>query len=174
MLAFSDISHFERTGDYLSILVAAIAVDLFFVVLLFHGYIQSNALKKWYTKYQWSAFIADVLSIFLGIALTRFFYPIVFGSFALWKFASLAVAIQIIHDLTFYAVFSNTPHGYNAMLDFFKEYAREVGASAIKGDGIMMVLTAILSSVLVGQSLNTNIILLAFGLYLTPYLLNYK
>jgi len=171
---FSDISKFERTGDYLSILVAAIFVDLFFVVILFHGYIASDKLKKWYTKYQWSAFIADVLSIFLGIVLTRFFYPLVFSGFVLWKFAGLAVVIQVIHDLIFYSIFSNTPYGYNAMLDFFKEYAREVGTAAIRGDSIMMILTAVLSSVLAGQSLNTNIILLAFGLYLTPYLLNYQ
>lgn len=171
---FSDISHFERTGDYLSILVAAIFVDLFFIVLTFHGYIASAKLKKWYTKYQWSAFIADVLIIFLGIVLTRFFYPLVFSSFVLWKFAGLAVVIQVIHDLLFYGVFSNVPHGYNAMLDFFKEYAREMGIAAIRGDSIMMVLTAVLSSFLVGQGLNTNIILLVVGLYLTPYLLNYQ
>ena len=171
---FSDISKFEKTGDYLSILVAAIFVDLFFVVLLFHGYISSTNLKKWYTKYQWSAFIADVLSIFLGIVLTRFFYYFIFSSFVLWKFAGLAVVIQIVHDLIFYSIFSNTPHGYNAMLDFFKEYAREMGTAAIRGDSIIMILTAILSSVLVGQSINTNIILLVFGLYLTPYLLNYQ
>ena len=170
---FSDISHFDRTKDYLPILVAALFVDLFFVVLLFHGHIRSNSLKKWYTKYQWSALMADVLSIFIGIALTRFFYPFLFGSFSLLKFAGLSVGIQILHDITFYYIFSHTPHGYNAMLDFFKEYAREVGGSAIRGDSIMMVMTAVISSFLAGRGMNANIVLFAFGMYLAPYLLNY-
>ena len=60
------------------------------------------------------------------------------------------------------------------MLDFFKNYANEVGAGAIVGDSFMMILACLLSSNFATYSLNTNIITLVFSLYFVPYMINYE
>jgi uncharacterized protein YacL len=171
----SDISNFNRVSDYLPILNAAIVVDLVFIFLAFNGVISSDILQKWYKKYQLSAVIADVLILVIGLTIARFFYPLVFpGGFNIWKFTGLAVSVQILHDILFYLFFSSVPVGYNAMLDFFKEYAKSSGSYAILGDSAMIVLVCMLSAFLAGRSLNTNILTLIASFYLLPYLINYR
>jgi len=59
------------------------------------------------------------------------------------------------------------------MLDFFKEYAKEVGVGAILGDSFMMILSCLLSSHFATHSLNANIILLIVSVYFLPYMINY-
>lgn len=172
----ADISQFDKISDYLPILNAALIVDLIGVFGTFKGYINSSTLKIWYKQYHILAFIADVLSIFIGIVLARFFYYYIFASFELLYFIGLAVAIQILHDLLFYGIFQSTPIGHNAMLDFFKKYAKEVGYKAIVGDSVMIIATCILASIFIGAKLSTNanIIMLVFLCYLVPYFLNYE
>ncbi len=173
MTLFKDISNFNNVNDYLPILNGCINADLIIIFLVFHNVFKSNYLKKWYNKYQLSAVIADVLILVIGIILSRFFYKFFFDSFNIWKFTALAVCIQIIHDILFYWLFSSLPYGYNTMLDFFKEYAKEVGVGAILGDSFMMVLSCLLSSYFATYSLNANIILLIVSIYFFPYLINY-
>ena len=170
---FKDISNFSNVNDYLPILNGCVSADIIIIFLLYHGVFKSYYLKKWYKKYQISAVIADVLILVIGIILARFFYKYFFTSFSIWKFTGLAVIIQIIHDILFYLFFSSVPSGYNAMLDFFKDYAREVGAGAILGDSFMMIIACLLSSYFATYSVNGNIILLIVSIYLFPYLINY-
>ena len=170
---FKDISNFSNVNDYLPILNGCVSADIIIIFLLYHGVFKSYYLKKWYKKYQISAVIADVLILVIGIILARFFYKYFFTSFSIWKFTGLAVIIQIIHDILFYLFFSSVPSGYNAMLDFFKQYAGEVGAGAILGDSFMMIIACLLSSHFATYSVNGNIILLIVSTYLFPYLINY-
>jgi len=170
-----DISNFNKVSDYLPILNGCLIVDLFFMILLYNNIIiKSKYLEKWYEKYQLSAVMADVLIIFIGILLTRYFYHYLFNSFSLWKFIGLAVFIQIIHDILFYLFFSSVPRGYNAMLDFFKDYSKEVKLGAITSDSCMIIIACLLSSYLASYSLNTNLIILIISLYITPYLINFR
>jgi hypothetical protein len=171
---FKDISTFTNVNDYLPILNGCINADLIIIFLVFHGFFKSNYLKKWYKKYQLNAVLADVLILFIGIILARFFYKYLFTSFNIWKFTGLALFIQIIHDILFYWLFMSIPVGYNAMLDFFKNYAKEVGGGAIIGDSFMMILTCLLSSHFATYSLNFNIITLIISLYFFPYMCNYE
>lgn len=173
-MIFKDISNFNNIHDYLYILNGTINADLIIIFLVFHGVFKSTYLKKWYKKYQLNAVLADTLILFIGIILARFFYKYLFTSFDIWKFTGLAVAIQIIHDVLFYWLFKNLPVGYNAMLDFFKEYAKEVGFGAILGDSFMMVLACLLTSHFATYSVNFNIISLAVSLYFVPYMINYE
>jgi len=172
---FKDISNFSNVNDYLPILNGCIIADLIIIFLLYHGIFNSLFLRKWYKKYQLSAVIADVLILVIGIILARFFYKFVFPlqGFSIWKFTGLAVIIQIIHDILFYLFFRSIPTGYNAMLDFFKAYAREVGAGAILGDSFMMIIACLFSSYFATYSLNSNLIILIVSLYLFPYMINY-
>ena len=174
MKYFKDISDFNNVNDYLPILNGCLNADLIIIFLAYHGFFQSRYLQKWYAKYQLSAVLADVLILFIGIILARFFYKYLCTSFSIWKFTGLAVFIQIIHDILFYWFFSSIPQGYNAMLDFFKLYAKEVGVGAIIGDSFMMILSCLLSSHFATYSLNYNIIILVISVYLFPYIINYE
>jgi uncharacterized protein YacL len=173
-MIFKDISNFNNINDYLPILNGCVNADLIILFLVFHGVFKSAYLKKWYKKYQLSAVLADVLILFIGIILARFFYKYIFKTFNIFKFTFLAVCIQIIHDFLFYWLFKSLPIGYNAMLDFFKDYAKEVGVGAILGDSFMMILSCLLSSYFASQSLNLNIITLVISLYFFPYMINYE
>lgn len=172
-MIFKDISNFTNISDYLPILNGCINADLIIIFLVYHGIFNSSLLKRWYKKYQLSAVLADVLILMIGIIIARYIYHYFFTSFSIWKFTGLAVIIQIIHDILFYLFFKFTPLGYNSMLDFFKEYAKEVGGGAIIGDSLMMILACLLSSHLSTYSVNGNIILLIISLYFFPYMINY-
>jgi uncharacterized protein YacL len=172
-MIFQDISNFNNVSDYLPILNGCINADLIIIFLLYHGVFKSYYLKKWYKKYQLSAVIADVLILVIGIIIARYLYKYFFGAFNIWKFTGLAVMIQIIHDILFYLFFKTVPSGYNSMLDFFKDYANEVGINAILGDSFMMILACLLSSHFATYSLNGNIIILIISLYFIPYMINY-
>jgi hypothetical protein len=60
------------------------------------------------------------------------------------------------------------------MIDFFKEYAKEVGVGAIAGDSFMMILSCLLSSYFATANLNTNIICLVISVYFLPYMINHE
>ena len=174
MIIFKDISNFNNVSDYLPILNGCINADLIILLLVFHGVFKSIYLKKWYKKYQLNAVLADVLILVIGLILARFFYKYLFNTFNIWKFTGLAVCIQIIHDLLFYWLFTSLPLGYNSMLDFFKEYAKEVGVGAILGDSFMMIISCLLSSHFATYNLNINIIILIICVYFFPYMINYE
>jgi hypothetical protein len=173
-MIFKDISHFNQVGDYLPILNGSINADLIIIFLLFHGFISSSYLKKWYKRFNLSASLADILILVIGIILTRFFYTYLFHRFNIFFFTGLALAIQIVHDFLFYLLFNNTPLGYNYMLDFFKSYAKEVGIGAVIGDSFMMILACLLSSYFATFSLNINIITLVVSCYFLPYMIYYQ
>ena len=171
---FKSISNFNNTSDYLPILNGCLMADLIIILLVFHGVFSSVYLKKWYNTFQLNAVVADTLILMIGIVIARFFYKYLFNEFSLLKFTGLALAIQIIHDLLFYWFFNSLPRGYNFMLDFFKDYAKEVGTGAILGDSFMMILACLLSSYFATYNLNGNIILLIITVYFVPYLINYE
>ena len=145
--------------------------DLFVILLLNTKVIKTAVLRKWYAQYNLSAVIADVLIILIGLIITRAIYYYVFESFSLFKFTILAVIVQIIHDVSFYAFFTNIPRGVNKMLDTFKDYANEVSYKAILSDSGMMIMSCIIASYLANATTNVNIIVLITFLYLLPYLL---
>jgi len=165
------IGNYNNINDYLPLFNAVLITDLFVITLSNIGFIQSKVLKKWYAKYNLSAVLADVLVILLVLILTRFLYSYLFDTFSLVKFISLAVALQIMHDISFYLFISSVPKGVNNMIDTFKEYATEASYKAILSDSGMMIMAYLVATYLVNQSTNTNIIVLIFFTYLLPYLL---
>jgi uncharacterized protein YacL len=168
---FKDISHFENTNDYLPLLNGVLITDLFVIFLLNTKIIKSVVLQKWYSKYNLSAVIADVLIIVIGLIITRAIYYYIFDTFSIVRFICLAVVVQIIHDILFYVFFQNIPKGVNQMLDTFKDYASEVSYSAILADSGMMILAALIASYLANKNANVNVIVLIIFVYLLPYFL---
>jgi hypothetical protein len=148
-----------------------VITDLFVIFLLNTKVIKSQVLRQWYSQYNLSAVIADILIILIVLIITRAIYYLVFDSFSILKFIILAVILQITHDILFYVFFSNIPRGINKMIDTFKDYANDVSYKAILADSGMMIMSCLIASYLVNKNTNTNIIVLISFLYLLPYLL---
>ena len=168
---FKNIANFNNISDYLPLLNAVLITDLFVILLLNTHVIKSQVLRKWYSQYNLSAVIADVLIILIGLIITRAIYYYIFDNFSLIKFIIIAVIVQIIHDVLFYVFFSSVPRGVNKMLDTFKDYANDVSYQAIFADSGMIIMACLIGSYLVNKNTNTNIIVLISSLYLMPYLL---
>jgi hypothetical protein len=168
---FKNIANFNNTSDYLPLFNGVLITDLFVILLSNMKIIQSSVLIKWYADYNLSAVIADVLIIFIGLIIVRAIYYYIFTEFSILKFVALALVVQFIHDMLFYALFSSVPRGMNRMLDTFKDYAKEVSYKAVFADGGMMVMASLIASLLAGKNLNTNLIVMISSLYLLPYIL---
>ena len=168
---FKNIANFNNTSDYLPLFNGVLITDLFVILLSNMKIFQSSVLIKWYADFNLSAVIADVLIIFIGLIIVRAIYYYIFTDFSILKFVALALVVQFIHDMLFYALFSSVPRGMNRMLDTFKDYAKEVSYKAIISDGGMMAMAALIASFLAGKTLNTNLIVMISSLYLLPYIL---
>lgn len=168
---FTNIANFSNTNDYLPLLNGILITDLFVIMCLNMKLIKSVVLKEWYGKYNLSAVIADILIILIGLIIVRAIYYYVFDTFSIIKFVSLAVLVQVTHDVLFYLFFKNVPRGMNMMLDTFKDYANEMSYKAVLADSGMMILASLIASFLAGKTLNTNIIVLVVFVYLLPYFL---
>jgi len=166
-----NIADFNNINDYLPLLTSVLITDLFVILLLNTQVIKSRVLRQWYSQYNLSAVIADVLIILIVLIITRAIYYYVFDSFSIGKFIILAVILQITHDILFYVFFRNIPRGVNKMIDTFKDYANEISYKAIISDSGMMIMSCLIASYLVNKNTNTNIIVLISSLYLLPYLL---
>ena len=166
-----NIANFNNINDYLPLFNAVLITDLFVISLLNTGMIKSPVLTKWYSQYNLSAVIEDVLIILIVLIIARAIFYYIFNKFSLLNFIILAVILQIIHDILFFILFSNTPRGVNKMLDTFKDYAIDISYKAIFADSCMIIMSCFIASYLVNKNTNTNIIVLISSLYLLPYLL---
>ena len=75
---FKDISQFYNFSDYIPIFTAIIIVEFFTILIFVGNFISSKNLQMWYHEYHIFAIIADVLSVFLGIIISRFIYSLFF------------------------------------------------------------------------------------------------
>ena len=167
-----DISNFYKTSDLLPILNAAIITDLFVIYLLLSKRIHTNTLKMWYVKFRFGAFIADVLSIVIGIIIARFIYSFFKWKWSIGLFLVVVVIVQLTHDVSFYKYFSYVKKGYSEVLDVFSAYAKENGTIILIADASMMISTVLLSSYLLSNlSFNWNVIILIILVYMVPYFL---
>ena len=167
--------NYNNKFEYIPIITANIYADLFIIFVTFAKiYINIKSLRDWYKKYRLSAMIADILIGVLYILLGRY---LVYNSglqVGLTAFAGICVFIQVIFDLLFYLFFTIVPKGSNDMLDFFKGYSKEVGAGALLGDSVLVIMAVTISALLNQSSYDTNIVFLIMSIYLTPYFIYMK
>jgi hypothetical protein len=168
---FKDISQFDNIEDYLPIIVAILIVEVITIVLSFTDITQSAFLKVWYKKYLLSAVLADVSLIFLGFVIARALYYNLFDEFSTFNFILLLVVIQVIHDTLFYITITSIPKGANRIIDILKDYADEISYYAILGDSAMMISAALIAGYIANFDANTNIIILAFFVYILQFIL---
>lgn len=167
-MCFTDISNASNLSNYVPIFAAAILVDML-VSTISCVYFNTKNLKIWYKKYNLGAVLADVFIIVIGVLIARYLYPLLFSEWSLWKFILLALAVQIIHDLLFYALFSTIPRGASGIIDVFKDYANEYGGLAILADSILITGTILLASGLASLDIGSNLFILVCAVYLIPY-----
>ena len=161
--------------EYIPILTANIYADLLIILITFLGIaFKSDYLVEWYKKYRLSAMIADILIGVLYMLLARYLIYLFRLDVSLTGFALIAVSIQIVFDLLFYGFFQSVPRGVNLVLDFFKDYAKEVGTGALIGDAFLVIFAVLLSAILNTQSFDFNIVALIVAVYLVPYILYMK
>ena len=167
--------NYNNKFEYIPIITANIYADLFIIFATFATiYIKTKSLEGWYKKYRLSAMIADILIGVLYILLGRYLVYKSGLKIGLTAFAGICVSIQIIFDFLFYIFFTIIPKGSNDMLDFFKGYSKEAGASALLGDSFLVIIAVIMSALLNQSSYDTNIVFLIISIYLTPYFIYMK
>jgi hypothetical protein len=167
--------NYKNKFEYIPIITANIYADLFIIFVTYAKiYVKIKSLEEWYKKYRLSAMIADILIGVLYMLLGRY---LVYKSglrVGLTAFAGICVGIQLIFDFLFYILFTLTPKGKNDMLDYFKGYSKEAGASALLGDSFLVIMAVIISALLNQRSYDTNIVLLIISIYLAPYFIYMK
>jgi hypothetical protein len=167
--------NYNNKFEYIPIITANIYADLFIIFVTFSKFfINIKSLEEWYKKYRLSAMIADILIGVLYILLGRYLVYKSGVNIGLTAFAGICVFIQVIFDLLFYVFFTIVPRGSNDMLDFFKGYSKEVGAGALLGDSVLVIMAVTISALLNRSSYDTNIVLLIMSIYLTPYFIYMK
>lgn len=167
--------NYNNKFEYIPIITANIYADLFIIFVTFAKiYINIKSLEGWYKKYRLSAMIADILIGVLYMLLGRYLVYKSGLKIGLTAFAGVCVFIQIIFDFLFYIFFAIIPKGFNDMLDHFKGYSKEVGASALLGDSFLVIMAVIISALLNQSSFDTNIVFLIISIYLTPYFIYMK
>ena len=160
---------FNDISNYFPIITAAMITDMLVILLLKKGAIKSKTLEKWYSTYGFSAGLADVLSIVIGIIVARFLYFKIFTRENLLYFIGLTVLVQLVHDVLFYFLFSSIPRGVSQIMDSFKDYANENGSTILIADSIMMISTILLASYFTSFNANINKMLFIVALYLIVY-----
>ena len=166
-----NISNFNKISDYLPIVTGALIVDMVILFRIVIGLINIKSLNIWYNKFGLLAVVADVLSIVIGIIMSRFLYSFLFKEYSLITFLVLTCAVQFIHDILFALFFNSIPRNKSIILDVFKDYAREVGIQILFVDALMMISTILIASYLATWSTNSQIIVFIVSLYILPYLL---
>ena len=146
------ITNFNNLQDWLYIVTAVVLVD--FIVVCFakypgrNPYFKVDALDKWYNMFGIFAIGSDVLSILIGIMMTRYIYTS-FGIQTPMYFLAILLLFQLFHDILFYVcVIQPMPRGHNKMIDVFKEYGLENGAKILGADALMMIFSVLIASLL--------------------------
>ena len=167
--------NYNNKFEYVPIITANIYADLFIIFVTFAKiYINIKSLEGWYKKYRLSAMLADILIGVLYILLGRYLVYKSGLKIGLTAFAAICVFIQIIFDFLFYILFTIIPKRSNDMLDYFKVYSKEIGASALLGDSFLVIMAVIISALLNQTSYDTNIVFLIISIYLIPYFIYMK
>lgn len=155
----------------LDIVVANLFADLLIICVAFYSCIvpKKSKLLYWYTKYGLSAVLMDTL---IGVIYMVSAYELiqVLSTDRLLYFGLLSIAIQWIGDLAFAILIFGTPPHKNAIIDFFKDYAREAQLGALLGDTFLINVGVLFSSLL---ELISNTRYVVYILILISYFIPY-
>jgi len=153
-----DIRKFWDARMLLAIVASSMAVDTLGLFVWRYTAEPDGPINKWYDKFGGIAYVADVLSMIIGMALAQIVASAIGGPFNLVAFLIIVVTIQMTHDIFFsQVVVPMIPPGRNSIMDLMREY------SAMKGAGWVLVVDALYMIAVVISTL----ILLEFPPYMT-------
>jgi len=141
--------NFNDTSDLVYIFFGIVTLDTIVLFLTRYYKIGGKYLNEWYDEFDILAVLADVMIIFIGFLITRYIYTsfiVEKFEYSLVYFLTVLVAVQAIHDIFFYVgVIKPLPYGHNEMIDVFKRYAEDLGATIIGGDALLMLGSAFIA-----------------------------
>jgi hypothetical protein len=173
----TDITNYNKTGDYLPILNALLFVDIIIMLLVFRRIITPYIIYKWYLKYKLYAVMIDITTIFIVIISSRYIYSLwkktnnsYGGNYSLGIFLAIAILSQIAFDTIMYLIIKSIPNGSNQIIDIFRRYTKEGGVFIFTLDCSFTLLSLFFASLFNSFTLNTNIILLITFLNMIPFI----
>lgn len=172
LASVSKITNVSNPSGWLSITASVIFLEFVFIMVLKP---LSSYLRKWYDRFGLLAVMADVGILLIGFALTRFIYSHFKLSTLPYQhllFIAMFLAVQITHDIVYYFALVKPYSGKNTILNYMKDYGRDVGVKAIIGDSAMVVSMTLFAYVLANSSKEINIFVLLLGIYCIPYALS--
>ena len=168
---------------FIHFLTAALCIELFMLFLFrftkspFTG----KSINDWYTNFGWSAIFLDILSVIIGFYLAKYLYSyllrknIISDDYVLLKYLLVMLAVQILHDFTFYfTVIKNSEFGKNPIMDELTKYAKHVGVGAVIGDSFMYLLATPLLYYLLKLDDQENIFISLLCAYIIGYIVYQK
>jgi hypothetical protein len=171
---FRDVSHIP----YFLAAILLVDVVTIFLTRYFPEKVGGESLNDWYDKFGLEGVIADILIILIGFILAQYIYSTYVAPTYGWNpllFIALLVGIQLVHDVVFYhGVIKQMPAGMNEMMDTYKKYAQENGATILLGDAFMMIGSAALALGLEVMQPFAAVAATVLGAYSLPYILNTK
>lgn len=176
---WKDISEYENVYDWVYLVVGVLIVEVIVLTLIrYFPEVFGKYANVWYNRFKLSAVISDIFIILIGFGITRYIYSEWLYPKYDWNalyFTGTAVGVQLVHDVLFYlGVIRTVPHGENAMLDVFKDYANEGGAKILAADSLMVIGTSIFAMMLKGSPAHIVASLALVSTYAIPYLLEKK
>lgn len=169
--------------SFIHFLTSALVIECF-IIFLFRftkSPFSGKSINSWYTNFEWSAVILDVLSLIIGFYLAKYAYlfllkkDIISKKYTLLTFLAIMLVIQIVHDFTFYFTVIK-PHktGRNAIMDELQSYANKVSYGAVIGDSFMYLLATPLLYFLIQMETEENSFISLVSAYIIGYILYQK
>lgn len=173
--------------DFLTILTLSVITEMLFLFsfrftkLPFTGI----PINRWYTNFQWTAIILDILIIIIGFYLAKFVFNYLIENKYIKKykeiyknlflFLIILLVIQITHDILFYHLFIlKSKEGNNPIMDELNKYAKKVSFGAVIGDSSMYILSIIIFYLIRNSSNDIKTFLSVLSLYLIGYFIYQK
>jgi hypothetical protein len=171
----ANVGNYKVIEDWWFYIPAIIFVDTFIIFLVrFMPKTFGIPINEWYDQFGLAAVLSDVTIIAIGIAITRYVYTSFFmeeEGWSIWYFISLAVIIQVVHDMAFaFGVVQKIPKGHNSMIDVFKVYI-EGGSKIIFTDAVMVAASIGIAAALKNQDYHYTGFLTLTTLYALSYIL---
>ena len=134
--------------EFIDFLTVTFIVEVISIIIIRDNDVYKWLVKNWWTNLQWTAVILDMASIIGGFYLAKFAYltllnnNIITNAYPIFKYSSILIIIQVIHDIMFYfTTILPTKRGNNYVIDLFKDYAKIAKSDAITGDSLMYLIT---------------------------------
>jgi len=151
-----------------AVVTSSLIVDMGWMVAVLTNTLKNKTIRQWYQEFGIGAVLSDIMSSSVCVLLVTAWLPLKPTFYSILQVCSVAVGLQVIHDLSLYKL---TQQAYSSkILNLFKAYGAENGASILVADASIIVSTLLLAMVLQSLPYCTVVLILLMALYILPYL----